>query len=54
MTIKIVELTDLDNLFELNKLFENKTSKDIMEKYIKINDREIICIAYIDKIAVGY
>ena len=54
MTIRTVELKDIDGLFQLNKLFENETSKDIMEKYIETNDHEIICIAYMDNIAVGY
>ena len=54
MRIKIVDLTDLDNLYELNKLFENNTSKEVIEELIKTNDREIICMAYEDNIAVGF
>ena len=54
MTIKIADLNDIENLFELNKLMGNETLKEEMEKNIKINDREIICIAYIGNIAVGY
>ena len=54
MYIKIADINDLENLYELNKLFENETTKEQMEKYIKQNNHEIICIAYLDNIAVGY
>ena len=54
MKIKIVDLSDLDNLHELNKLFNYETSKAVIEELIKTNDREIICIAYEDNIAVGF
>ena len=54
MKIKIADLSDLDNLYELNKLFNYETSKAVIEELIKTNDREIICIAYEDNIAVGF
>jgi ribosomal protein S18 acetylase RimI-like enzyme len=54
MYIKIADINDLENLYELNRLFENETTKEQMEKYIKQNNHEIICIAYLDNIAVGY
>ena len=54
MLIKIADINDLDNLYELNKLFENETTKEDMEISIKQNNHEIICIAYLDNIAVGY
>ena len=54
MKIKIVELTDLDNLYELNRLFDNETTKEKIEELIKTNDREIICIAYDNSFAIGY
>ena len=54
MVIKIVDLNDLDSLYELNKLFDYETSKEVIEELIKTNDREIICIAYVDNIAVGF
>jgi ribosomal-protein-alanine N-acetyltransferase len=52
--IKIAEFADINNLFELNKLFENYTTKEDMENFYKKNKNEIICIAYIGEIAVGY
>ena len=54
MKIKIVEKGDLADLFELNNLFENDNTMDKMEKDLIQNNSEIICIAYLDKIAVGY
>ena len=54
MKIKIAELEDLDSLFELNKLFDCKTTKEKIEELIKTNDREIICIAYHDDFAIGF
>ena len=54
MTIKIADLNDLDNLYELNELFENITTKAQMENHLKQNKNEIISIAYIDDIAVGF
>ena len=44
----------MDSLYELNKLFENKTSREEMKAFMKLNDHEIICIAYVDNIAAGY
>ena len=54
MNIKIVEDEDIENLYELNKLFENDNTKEKMHDFIKNNNHEIICIAYIDNIAVGF
>jgi ribosomal protein S18 acetylase RimI-like enzyme len=54
MNIKIVDENDIENLYELNKLFENENSKEEMEIFLKNNKHEIICIAYLDSIAVGY
>jgi len=54
MAIKIVENNDLDNLFELNKLFNNNTTKKDMEIIFNQNNKEIICIAYSKNVAVGY
>ena len=46
LTIKIADVTDLENLYKLNQLFDNDTTKDTIEENIKSNDREVICIAY--------
>ena len=54
MNIKLASINDIANLYELNRLFDNDSSKEEMENFIKNNDREIICIAYIDNIAVGF
>ena len=54
MNIKIAELKNLDDLFELNKLFDNETTKEEMENFLKSNTHEIICLAYINNIAVWY
>jgi len=54
MKIKIAEITDLDNLYELNKLFGNETTKEKIKELIKTNDREIICIIYEGYRAVGF
>ncbi|MDR0301621.1 MAG: GNAT family N-acetyltransferase [Treponema sp.] len=54
MNIKIADENDIENLYELNKLFENENSKKEMEIFLKNNNHEIICIAYSDSIAIGY
>ena len=54
MYIKIAEINDLENLYELNRLFGNETTKEEMEICLKHNNHEIICIAYLDNIAIGY
>ena len=54
MYIKIVDKNDLGNLFELNKMFENDTTVEEMNLFFEQNNNEIICIAYLDSIPVGY
>jgi len=54
MTVKIAGANDIDNLFELNRLFDNETTKEEMAKSIRQNDHEIICIAYVDNVAAGF
>jgi len=54
MEIKIVENNDLEKLYELNNLFENNNTLEDMKKYFEQNNHEIICIAYLNNIAVGY
>ena len=54
MEIKIVDINDLDCLFELNKLYGNDKTKEDIENEIKTSKNKIICIAYIDNIAVGF
>ena len=54
MDIKIADINDIEGLFELNKLFNNDTSIEKMKNFMEINDHEIICIAYIENIPIGY
>ena len=54
MKIKFIDKNDLGNLYELNKLFGNDNSLENMEEFINHNENEIICIAYLNNIAVGY
>ena len=54
MINKIADINDVDNLFELNKALGNETTKENMKESIANNNHEIVCIAYIDNVAVGY
>lgn len=54
MDIKVANIDAIEDLFELNKLFNNETSIGEMKNFMRINDHEIICIAYIENIPVGY
>ena len=54
MEIKIANKNDIENLFELNRLKGNETEREEMEKYLDSNHYEIICIAYIGNVSVGY
>ncbi|MDQ7093726.1 GNAT family N-acetyltransferase [Desulfosporosinus sp. PR] len=54
MEIRLATVNDADDLFELNTLFENSTSKKLIKESIVSNEREIVCLAYVDNVAVGY
>lgn len=54
MEVRLATINDIDALFVLNELFENTTTREAMQNTIRENDREIICIAYINGIAAGY
>ncbi len=54
MDVRLATINDLDELFFLNELFENTTTKQLMEKSILENQNEIICIAFIDGVACAY
>jgi len=54
MNIKIADKNDIENIFILNKLFKNDNAIDEMNLYFENNKNEIICIAYIDNIPVGF
>jgi Acetyltransferases len=52
--VRIATIGDVEELFLLNELFENTTTIAAIKKSIIKNDREIICIAYVEGISVGY
>ena len=52
--IRIATINDVNDLFELNSLFGNITTIELMKKALVENELEIVCIAYVDSIAVGY
>lgn len=54
MLVRTAKIEDADALFELNSLFENETSIEQIKKSLLENDRETVCIAFIDGISVGY
>ena len=54
MEIRIATADDVNDLFELNSLFGNITTIEIMRKALVENELEIACIAYKDNTVVGY
>ncbi len=54
MEVRLATANDLDDLFSLNELFENTTTKQSMRKFLEENKNEVISIAFINHIAVGY
>lgn len=54
MEVRLATIGDAEVLFILNELFENTTTIEAIKKSIIENNREIVCIAYIDGIGVGY
>lgn len=52
--VKLATTDDLENLFALNVLFENETTKERMLASIQENDQQVTCIAFIGDVAVGY
>ena len=52
--IRAATIKDADALFELNGLFGNETTIECLKKSMLENDRELVVIAYIDNLAVGY
>lgn len=53
MEVKIANTEDVKDLFELNTLFGNVTTVELMEKCLFENNYEISCIAY-EGIAAGF
>jgi len=54
LEVRIATLEDADDLFFLNALFENTTTIECLKKSLNENDREIVCIAFIDGVPVGF
>jgi len=54
MEVRLAAARDIEELYQLNELFENKTSKENMQQLIIEDNHEIISIAYDSGIAVGY
>ena len=54
LKIRKATANDANDLFELNLLFGNTTTVELMKENLTENKFEIVCIAYVDNIAVGY
>ena len=54
MEMKIVTTDNIHELHELCTMFGVTTTTDTMMKTLAENDREIVCIAYIDGVPVGF
>ena len=54
MEARLATLDDVNDLFLLNALFENKTTIELLKKSLVENNREVVCIAFVDGTAAGY
>ena len=54
MEIKIATIDDANDLYELNMLFGNNATVEIIKSSLTENDYETVCIASIDGGAVGF
>jgi len=54
MEVRVATPRDARELWGLNALFGNDAPCEAIEKSLVENDREIVCIAYIDGEAAGY
>ena len=54
MGVRMATVQDAADLFELNKLFDNDAAIEHIEKSLTENDREVVCIAFVDGAAAGY
>ena len=54
MMIRAATAADADALLELNSLFGNETTLQLLKQSILENNHEIVGIAYKDNLAVGY
>jgi len=54
MIIRAATVGDADALFELNCLFENDATADVIRASLRKNEREIVVIAYMGDEAAGF
>ena len=54
MIIKVATTDDANALFELNSLFNNNADIESIRNSLAESDVEVVCIAYINDIAVGF
>ena len=54
MEVRIATIDDISDLFELNALFENDTTLELMKASLIENDNEVVCIAHVNGVAAGY
>ena len=54
MEVRIATPDDARDLFALNTLFGNSTTLECLRKSLAENDRELVCIAFVDGKAAGY
>ena len=54
MDVRIATIDDANDLYDLNTLFGNATTIDNIENSLMENNTEIVAIAFINGIVVGY
>lgn len=54
MEVRLATIEDAEELYRLNELFGNSSTIEAIRQSLQENDREIVCIAYIDGIAAGF
>ena len=52
--IKLASVSDIEELCKLNTYFYNNTDVNLLRKSLNKNTTEIICIAYVNNMAVGF
>lgn len=54
MEVRTATISDAADLFELNRLFDNDTTVELIKKSLTENDREVVCTAFVAGVAAGY
>ena len=52
--IRVAAAADAPALFELNALFDNDTTLELLQRSLTENEREVVCIAELDGVAMGF